>query len=693
MDAPPVLSVIIVNYNVKEFLQQALSSLRKALQGLRAEVFVVDNASDDGSVQLVRDQFPEVKLILNQKNLGFSRANNLALKQARGEYVVLLNPDTVAQEDTFTKLLRFMQNHPDAGMVGCKILNPDGSLQLACRRSFPTPWVAFTRLAGLSYLFPKSRIFGKYNLSYLPENQVSRVEAISGSFMMMRRQVLEQIGLLDEAFFLYGEDLDYCYRTSQAGWNIYYVPETQIIHFKGESSKRSRLDNLLVFYQSMALFVKKHFRHRYFFVTYYFLLMAIWFRAAVSFVQSSFKFMVPLLIDILLMQTSLGAALLVKFGGLHPWKEYLPVNIIYTSAWLVALYAWGSYGRWKFSFSRAGAAGLSGFLFNSAFTYFFKQYAFSRAVLLLAGLFNVLLLAGWRLFFKLLHRFGLAPFKGTLGHTLLARRSLVVGDFSRGEKVLQKLKTRIGDGYELVGLVSLNPADVGRKYNGLEVIATPQNMSEVIHRRNIQEVIFSTHRIAYDRILKMISDSRSRRVNFKLVPSNLEVIIGKASIDSISDVPLLDIDYKLSSAGNRAIKRGFDVALSLAALVLGMPIFGYLWLRYPQHREWKTLQWQGVAGLREIKIRQLSQHGWFGKLMLLVPVLRGDWSLVGREMDTVENVGSLPGMLKPGITGLVQINAHKDLTRIEKEKYQLFYLMNYSPLLDLEILVKAWFKI
>ncbi|RMD94417.1 MAG: glycosyltransferase family 2 protein [Calditrichaeota bacterium] len=268
LDAPPVLSVIIVNYNVKEFLQQALSSLRKALQGLRAEVFVVDNASDDGSVQLVRDQFPEVKLILNQKNLGFSRANNLALKQARGEYVVLLNPDTVAQEDTFTKLLRFMQNHPDAGMVGCKILNPDGSLQLACRRSFPTPWVAFTRLAGLSYLFPKSRIFGKYNLSYLPENQVSRVEAISGSFMMMRRQVLEQIGLLDEAFFLYGEDLDYCYRTSQAGWNIYYVPETQIIHFKGESSKRSRLDNLLVFYQSMALFVKKHFRHRFFFFTF-----------------------------------------------------------------------------------------------------------------------------------------------------------------------------------------------------------------------------------------------------------------------------------------------------------------------------------------------------------------------------------------------------------------------------------------
>ncbi len=256
----PLISVIIVNFNVKIFLNQALDSIQKALSGISAEIFVVDNASRDGSVALVKENFPDVKLIENRSNAGFAKANNQAIKLAKGKYLVLINPDTLVQEDTFLLLLDFFKNCHDAGMVGCKILNPDGSLQLACRRSIPTPWIAFTKMVGLSRLFPKSHLFGKYNLTYQNPDQVSVVDAISGSFMMVRSKVIQEIGMLDEQFFMYGEDLDWCFRIRQAGWKIYYVPDTKIVHYKGASTQKAHLDTLLVFYRAMLQFVRKHVR-------------------------------------------------------------------------------------------------------------------------------------------------------------------------------------------------------------------------------------------------------------------------------------------------------------------------------------------------------------------------------------------------------------------------------------------------
>lgn len=690
VDAPEI-SVIIVNYNVKEFLQQALLSLRKALEHISAEVFVVDNASDDGSAEMVSREFPEITLIENTRNIGFARANNAALRMARGKFLALVNPDTIAQEDTFSTLLAFMREYEDAGMVGCKILNPDGSLQLACRRSFPTPWVAFTRLTGLSYLFPKSRWFGRYNLSYLPEDEVAAVEAISGSFMLMRREAFEQVGLLDEDFFLYGEDLDWCYRTIEAGWRIYYVPTTKIIHFKGESSRRSRMDNLLVFYRSMALFAEKHFRKKSYSITYFLLLVAIWIRAALSFLRNSLQHLAAPLIDFVLMQLSLVLALLIKFGHLQHWDSYLPVNAVYTAVWLASLLFAGSYGKWKFSFFKASMAALSGFIFNSAFTYFFKQFAFSRAVVLLAGAMNMFFLGGWRLLFKVLHRLGLAPFRGTLGHTLLARRTLVVGDFARGERVLEKLKARIGEGYEFVGLISLSEKDIGMSYNGLRVLSVMENISEVIRRKNIREVIFSTHRIPYDRILEIISENRAMRVSFKLIPSNLDVIIGKASIDQLRDVPLVDIDYKLSRPMARAVKRALDATLAALLLLLGAPLFAAQAIRKKPTR----VEQEIVAG-RETAIRlatyEIEGSAMIGKLLRLWHVLRGRMSFVGYDPRESQLASSIFANLRPGLTGLPQIQTHAKLTRQERERHYLFYLMNYSPLLDIEILFKACFK-
>ena len=191
------LSIIIVNYNVKEFLQNLIHSIEKASTNLTKEIIIIDNASDDGSVEFIKEKFPQIKLIANQTNLGFGKANNIGLKQAAGKYILLINPDTLVAEDTFEKMIQFFESNKNVGLAGCKILNPDGTLQLACRRSFPGPWTSFTKVTGLSTLFPKSKIFARYNLTYLDETKSYEVDAISGSFMMMRKEVYEKVGGFD----------------------------------------------------------------------------------------------------------------------------------------------------------------------------------------------------------------------------------------------------------------------------------------------------------------------------------------------------------------------------------------------------------------------------------------------------------------------------------------------------------------
>ncbi|MEL6867301.1 MAG: glycosyltransferase family 2 protein, partial [Bacteroidota bacterium] len=236
------LSVIIVNYNVKYFLEQALLSVRKAAARVETEVFVVDNNSVDESVSMVREKFPEVILIANKDNPGFSIANNQAIRQSNGEYVLLLNPDTVVEEDTFEKCVAFMDAHPRAGALGVKMIDGSGAFLPESKRGFPSPLVAFYKTFGLSRLFPKSQIFNHYHLGYLDKDENHEVEVLAGAFMFLRASVLEKVGLLDETFFMYGEDIDLSYRIVKAGYKNYYFSATTIIHYKGESTKKGSLN-------------------------------------------------------------------------------------------------------------------------------------------------------------------------------------------------------------------------------------------------------------------------------------------------------------------------------------------------------------------------------------------------------------------------------------------------------------------
>ena len=685
------LSIIIVNFNVRDFLSQTIHSVKKATQSIPSEIIVVDNHSSDGSPELVEKEFPDVVLLKNSENLGFARANNQALSRARGKFLVLLNPDTIVQEDTFQTLIQFFDSYPDAGMVGCKILNPDGTLQLACRRSFPTPWVAFTKLVGLSKIFPKSRIFGRYNLTYLNPEETTEVDAISGSFMMLRREVYQQVGPLDERFFMYGEDLDWCYRIKKAKWKIYYVPETKIIHYKGASSGKSQKDSLLMFYRAMLQFVQKHFRGRYLFLPQWFLITGIAIRGSLSFLNRLLKQLTFPFVDWFFLSLSLILGLLVRFGSLQHLKSYLIVDVVYSLVWLVSFYFFDLYKRQKFSVSRAMGATLFGLIVNGTFTFFFKQFAFSRVVVLVMGLVAIILLPGWRLALHLLARSKKLPFLKSIQDSFTRKKTVLVGHGKVLANLIGRLRQRVDKGYEVVGVVL--PHENSNETYAVPILGTVENLPWIIKSEAIQEVIFSSESLNYEFILEVISKAEGLDVNFRTAASDAEVIIGRSSVDHIGDIPLVDIDYKLGRGPLRILKQIFDGTISLLGLFFFWPIYVYFrWLKKKNRSKISIISEKGtpisVTILGDFP-GDFSNLKYWQKIPLLADILCGRISFVGAEMVPIAKQNHHRIYLKPGLTGLVQMYRDQNLNELEKEKYELYYLKNYSPFFDVEILAKS----
>ena len=268
------LSVVIVNYNVRLLLEECIKSVEKALDGIEGDIFVIDNNSSDGSVEYIRERFPKVHIIANKENLGFARANNQAIRMTDAEYILLLNPDTVVYENTLRGCLDFMDANPEAGGVGVRMLTREGNAAPESRRAVPTPWVAFLKMLGFTR---------RYYMSHLPWDKPGRIEVVSGAFCMLRHKALDQIGLLDEDFFMYGEDIDLSYRLLKGGWQNWYLPY-DIIHYKGESTQKSSFRYVHVFYQAMLIFFRKHYSHLSFLISLP-IQTAIYFRAFMALMQ------------------------------------------------------------------------------------------------------------------------------------------------------------------------------------------------------------------------------------------------------------------------------------------------------------------------------------------------------------------------------------------------------------------------
>ncbi|GLC87875.1 glycosyltransferase family 2 protein [Lysinibacillus piscis] len=257
------LSIVIVNYNTKKLTSDCIQSVIDSKMDFLYEIFVVDNASSDGSVEVLQRDFPDVHVIANTENVGFSKANNQAIKVSSGRYVLLLNSDTIVQKNTLSTIKEYMEQHQMVGAAGCEVNLPDGSLDKACHRGFPTPEASFYYMMGLAKRYPESPKYNSYHQSYMNMQEIHDIDCLVGAFVMVRREAIEQVGLLDEEFFMYGEDIDWCYRIKEAGWRIVYNPTTSIIHYKGASSRRKPFKIVYEFHRAMYLFHKKHYAKKY----------------------------------------------------------------------------------------------------------------------------------------------------------------------------------------------------------------------------------------------------------------------------------------------------------------------------------------------------------------------------------------------------------------------------------------------
>ena len=589
------LSVVIVNYNVEHFLEQCLYSVRRAMQGVEGEVFVVDNNSVDGSLKMLSAKFPEVKVIANKENVGFAKANNQAIRLSKGEYVLLLNPDTVVEDDTFTKTIAFMDSHPDAGGLGVKMVDGKGRFLPESKRGLPTPMTAFYKIFGLSKLFPHSRRFSKYHLGYLDEDEINPVDILAGAFMLMRRATLDKCGLLDETFFMYGEDIDLSYRITLAGYKNYYFPETRIIHYKGESTKKTSVNYVLVFYKAMEIFAKKHFGQKRARLFSFVINFAIYFRAFLALVSQFIgKIYMPLL-DAVIGYTGLatisylwGNLTVYQGSGSYPLFPLFTLILPgYLLIWLLSSFFTGGYDK-----PYRIAPALSGIILGTVMV--LVLYALlpidlrvSRAIILFGMLWMSLQMTATR---AIAYWLRLADFQ--YGRNAV-KRFLVIGGVEETRRVEQLLKS-----------TSIKPDFIGLVYPSND-FALPDNylgnlcqVPDIINIYKITEIIFCSKDISHSEIIDKMVEWKASKLDYKIAPVDTLSIIGSNSINTRGDLYTIDIKT-INTAPNRRKKRLFDFFVSLsgilfwlfAAVIINKPVRflrdcfkvllgGYSWVGY-----------------------------------------------------------------------------------------------------------------
>jgi len=550
-----VLSIVIVNYNVKYFLEQCLHAVNKATANIASEIFVVDNASVDGSCAMVKEKFRGIKLIENKLNVGFSKANNQAIKLCKGKYILLLNPDTVVGENSFEKCIHFMDEHPNAGGLGVKMIDGKGNFLPESKRALPSPWVAFYKIFGLSSLFPKSKIFARYHLGYLNENKVNEVDILPGAYMMIRKEAIDKTGLLDETFFMYGEDIDLSYRLLKAGYKNYYFPETTIIHYKGESTKKGSINYVLVFYNAMIIFAKKHFTGRN--ANFYALMinLAIYFRAFIAIIHRTInKIFLPVLDAILFYA---GNILLTNYYGLvkfsspnrYPDEYFIYVLPAYVLIWIIFIFLSGGYDK-PVKIVRVIKGILSGtFLLLVIYALLPETLRYSRALLLLGTIWTLLSAILTRV---LLHLMGLNNY---LLATYTKLRIAIVGSDEEANRVKQLLDST-GLKQEIAGLVSIHgdPPDVN-------YLGNINQIEEIIRVNKIDELIFCARDIASNDIMSHMLSLTNLDIDYKIAPPESLSIIGSNSINTAGELYTININ-SIGKGSNKRNKRLFDIFAS-----------------------------------------------------------------------------------------------------------------------------------
>lgn len=618
-------------------------SVDKASQGLSVEVYVVDNNSVDGSVEMVREKFPHVKLIANKDNTGFSKANNQAMQVALGEYFLLLNPDTVVEEETFRKVISFMDAHPNAGGLGVKMVDGKGNYLPESKRGLPTPDVAFYKIFGISRIFPKSKRFNKYYLGHLDPNVTSKIEILSGAFMLMRKSALDKVGLLDEAFFMYGEDIDLSWRIILGGYDNYYFPETTIIHYKGESTKKGSLNYVFVFYNAMIIFARKHFSEKNAKAFSFFINLAIWLRAGAAIIYRFFQ-------RALLPAVDIGVILSLMFLMKDVYantQDKIYSNSLVAAAFVIIACIW-SFSVWLgggYDKPLRPLKVVKPLLIGSAFVLIAyallpESLRFSRALILLG---SITVFPVWmfnRIIFNLF----------TSGKTGLEksanRRLAVIGEHEEVERV-KNLLQQSGSAWSF-----LLPVSIENSESGIDV----SHLSDVIRVHKLDQLIFCAKDISSAQIISAMSQLVSHDLEFKIAPPESLYIIGSNSIETSGDAFMMDVN-SVSMPANKRMKRAVDVVLSFL-FVITLPVLIWFVKNPP------------------------------GFVANIFRVLFGVRTWVGFER-TENNRSQLP-RLKTGIVSpCTALNGH-ELSTEQKNKFNLVYAKDYKVINDLKLISRGF---
>lgn len=645
------LSVVIVNYNVKHFLEQCLHAALKASENMEAEVFVVDNNSVDGSCQMVREKFPQIILIENKQNLGFSKANNQAIHQSKGEYVLLLNPDTVVEEHSFEKICAFMDAHPEAGGLGVKMIDGKGNFLPESKRGLPTPKVAFYKIFGLSALFPRAKEFSRYHMGHLDNNQTHEIEILAGAFMLMRKKALDEVGLLDEDYFMYGEDIDLSYRLVLGGYKNYYFADTTIIHYKGESTKKGSVNYVRMFYNAMIIFAQKHFTKGNAKLYRILINMAIYFRALLALGSRFIKRVFLPVLDALIIY--LGYVVLLPYwenmkfeSGYYPPGYLNFVVPAYILIWIISLVFTGGYQR-PVSLKRI----ISGLIWGTLsilvlYSLVNESLRFSRALILLGSAWAFVALVIYRV---VLSRFKLKNFQLDFD---LKKRTAIIARPEEAARINQlisqtNLKT------ELIGMVFPSVEKVERDYLG-----DISQIEEIVKINKIDELIFSSVDMPSREIINTMLQLTGLNVDYKIAPPESISIIGSNSIDTAGDLYVLQIN-SIAKEQNLRYKRLLDVFLAVIFL-FGSPIF--VWT---------------VSG----------KSGFFKNIF---KVITGKKSWVAYSFTEQMN-SNLP-VIRPGVISPADI-FETGLQDEKKDELNILYAKDYQPVHDLEYIYKAWKKL
>jgi GT2 family glycosyltransferase len=630
------LSIVIVNYNVKYFLGQCLNSVKRAIENIDAEVFVVDNASSDGSCDMLREKFAWVKLIASETNLGFSKGNNVAIQEARGEYVLLLNPDTVVAEDTFDKCLAFMDVHADAGALGVRMIDGKGNFLPESKRGLPTPSVAFYKTFGLSAIFSKSKIFNRYHLGHLPEHETNEIEILSGAFMFIRKKALNETGLLDETFFMYGEDIDLSYRIVKAGYKNYYFADTTIIHYKGESTRKSSLNYVKVFYNAMIIFARKHYSGNKSGAFSLFINLAIFFRGFLTVLSNLFSSSYLFIIDALL-----------AFAGIYFITRYWEDTIKYTDhyypqqfkfvvvptyilIWIVSTFLNGGYDK-PFRIGNIFRGIFFGTLAIAAvYAFLPNEWRFSRAIIILGAIWTAFELLLTRTMYHLI-RYGSFSIESDDD-----KRTLLVGseeECLRAEKLLLL---------------------AGAESEVVSFVPDQKDLKQLSAVYNINEVIFCSRDLGFGQIINNIG-ACGNKIDYKIINEGNDAFVGSNSKNTAGDLYSMNHNLNLAKASYQRKKRLFDVISSVAFIVL-------------------------------LPFNLLLVKNFGGFMSNLVAVAWGKKTWVGYTRSRSQ----LP-FVKPGI--ITSASGYTDLDNDILSKIDLLYARHYSVAQDLKLMLQNYRKL